>query len=155
MIVAGTGHRPNKLGGYSPQAYGRVLLVAGAALEHLQPTRVISGVALGWDTALALAAILRGVPLVAAVPFAGQEQLWPLESQRTYHWILERAAAVEVLSSAGYSRHKMQVRNMAMVDDCDCLAACWDGSAGGTLNCLEYAAAVGRPAWNYYPLLTP
>jgi len=154
VIIAGTGHRPKRLGGYSPAARGRLVHVAGIALDQLQATRTISGMALGWDTALALASLARGIPLVAMVPFAGQEELWPVESQRLFHWVLERAAAVELISGGSYSAYKMQIRNKAMVDACDTLAACWDGSPGGTANCIEYALLTNCSAVNYYPLLT-
>lgn len=154
MKVAATGHRPEKLGGYGPEAAARLQAVARFQLSMLAPRRVISGVALGWDTAVALAAIDLGIPLVCAVPFLGQELRWPLESQRVYRWILERADAVEVICSGGYSPQKMQLRNIAMVGDCDLLLACWDGSPGGTGNCIRYAESEGRPILNCYNDLT-
>lgn len=110
--------------------------------------------ALGWDTAVALAALDLGLPLVAAVPFSGQELRWALESQRLYHLILAQADAVEVICTPGFSPHKMQLRNMAMVGDCDFLLACWDGSPGGTANCVSYAESEGRPLYNCYNDLT-
>jgi uncharacterized phage-like protein YoqJ len=33
----------------------------------------------------------------------------------------------------------MQKRNEMMVDDCNLLLTLWDGSDGGTANCLGYA----------------
>lgn len=154
MRLAATGHRPDKLGGYSPEAATRLQAFARYQLSMLAPRRVISGVALGWDTAIALAALDLGLELVCAVPFVGQESRWPLESQRVYRSILARADAVEVICSGGYSSHKMQLRNMAMVGACDLLLACWDGSPGGTANCLSYAESVDCATWNCYNDLT-
>lgn len=155
MILAGTGHRPEKLGGYEPRARAELIRVAGFCLDHYKPRRVISGMALGFDQALALAALLRGIPLVACVPFAGQELRWPLESQQTYHAILAKADAVEVVCKPGYDAQKMQLRNIAMVEACTLLLACWDGTAGGTANCIRYAERgdVKRPIFNCYPYL--
>src|SRR3546814_15540871 len=99
--------------------------------------------ALGWDTAWALAALDLGVPLTAAVPFCGQEKSWPAESQRRFHSILERAAAVEIVCPGGFAAHKMQTRNEWMVDHADGVVALWDGSTGGTANC-EIGRASGR-----------
>lgn len=154
MRVSATGHRPDKLGGYSVEAAAFLQAFARFQLSMLQPTRVTSGVALGWDTAIALAALDLGLPLICAVPFAGQELRWSLESQRLYHSILERAQAVEVICSGGYSPIKMQLRNIAMVGDCDLILACWDGSPGGTANCVAFAEAEGRLVLNCYNDLT-
>lgn len=55
MILAVTGHRPNKLGGYSKQAYRKLVKIAEVNLKKLNPDKVISGMALGWDQALAQA----------------------------------------------------------------------------------------------------
>lgn len=55
MIVAGTGHRPNKLGGYGDDVFERLVALARTYLWHMEPWHVISGMALGWDQALAQA----------------------------------------------------------------------------------------------------
>lgn len=154
LILAATGHRPDKLGGYEPWAQRQVHEFARFLLSQWQPSRVVVGMALGWDTAVALGALDLGLPLIACVPFAGQELRWPLESQRIYGRILEQAAAVELVCSGGYAAHKMQLRNRAMVDQCDLLLACWDGSPGGTANCVEYARLAKCPTFNCYPDLT-
>jgi hypothetical protein len=67
LIVAGTGHRPDKLGGYSDDAFNLLVKIAKHWLEMNKPTRVISGMALGWDQALATAAVEVDIPFVAAV----------------------------------------------------------------------------------------
>lgn len=81
MTVAGTGHRPDKLGGYSKEAGDALFTVASDYLQKTQPSLVISGGALGWDTELALAAISLGIPLSVYIPFLGQDSVWPIESQ--------------------------------------------------------------------------
>ena len=71
MIVAATGHRPNKLAPlsicYSTRVLQRLIDLATAYLEKSNPDAVISGMALGWDTAIAIAAIKLNIPLTAAV----------------------------------------------------------------------------------------
>ena len=54
MIICGTGHRPNKLGGYTQAAQLKLYNVAVEVLEELKPTTVISGMAIGWDQAVLL-----------------------------------------------------------------------------------------------------
>lgn len=150
--LAGTGHRPDKLGGYSADVYDRVLDVAETAILSLSPSVVISGMALGWDTALAEAAYLLGVPYKAYVPFEGQESKWPTDSRILYRNLLKHARDIVYCSPPGYSAYKMQVRNARMVDDSDVVAALWDGSPGGTSNCIEYATAAGVKVVNYWDI---
>ena len=153
MIIAGTGHRPNKLGGYGAEVMSRLKRCAILELSRIEPTLVISGMALGWDQALAKAAIHLKIPFHAYVPFAGQELKWSIHSQREYDDLLEKAHSVIYCSPGGYSPHKMQIRNERMVDACDLLLALWDGSPGGTANCIRYAQEVGKNienCWHRY-----
>jgi uncharacterized phage-like protein YoqJ len=153
MIVAGTGHRPDHLGsgGYGGHVARCLQQLAVAELSALQPRAVITGMAVGWDQALARAAIELGLPFHAYVPFVGQERLWPAKTKEAYHALLTRAATVVICSPGGYSAYKMQVRNERMVDDCDTLLALWDGTAGGTANCVAYAKRVERRIENCWP----
>jgi uncharacterized phage-like protein YoqJ len=139
MILTATGHRPDKLGGYgNRRAFRNLLWLAGNAVERLQPEKVISGLAQGWDTAVAAAALTRGVPLVAAIPFKGQENRWPEVAKERYRLMLKMAAEIRIVSTGTYSPEKMQIRNEWMVDHADYLIALFDGSQGGTRNCLLY-----------------
>jgi uncharacterized phage-like protein YoqJ len=140
LIVAFTGHRPDKLGGYGPSPLQEwVRLRIRSKLETLRPSGVISGMALGVDTWAAEEAFLLGIPFVAAVPFKGQEARWPPESQARYRDLLARTFRTVYVSEPPYSVAKMQIRNQWMVDHCGKLIAVWDGSSGGTGNCVHYA----------------
>lgn len=147
MIVAATGHRPEKIGGYEWDAPQRVWVRKRIerALIDLNATRAISGMALGVDQDFAYVCIELAIPFTAAIPFVNQECRWPASSQRFYDWLLERADDVVVVSKGDYAAYKMQVRNEWMVDHCDVLLAVWDGSNGGTGNCVTYAM---RPSIN-------
>jgi uncharacterized phage-like protein YoqJ len=139
VIIAATGHRPGKLGGYSDRVYWRLVAVAEQYLHSHQPTEVISGMALGWDQAFAEAALQLGIPVCAAVPFDGQELRWPRRSRRHYEDLLTLASRIHVVSPGRYELWKMQARNRWMVDHTTRLAALWNGSSGGTANCIQYA----------------
>lgn len=52
---------------------------------------------------------------------------------------------VVYVTDAPYTRTCMQMRNQWMVDHCDALVAIWDGSSGGTENCVNYAKDQGVP----------
>ncbi len=151
MIIAGSGHRPGKLGGYSKKARDLLVKIAEDWLKvHPEVDTVISGMALGWDQALAIAAIKTGKKLTAAVPFSGQEKIWPKESQEIYRRILDQADEVLIISEGGYSPEKLQARNEWMVDHTDLILAMWDGSRSGTERCIKYAQAKNIPVVNLY-----
>ena len=161
MIISGTGHRPNKIvfdssvRPYSDEQFSLLVKLAEYSFQVFQPTKVISGMALGWDMALAQAAINQNLPLVAAVPFAGQEKQWPQSSQTQYHSILSKTSETVIVCEGGYEAWKMQVRNVWLVDHCDLLVALWDGSKGGTGNCIDYAKKKDKPIKNLWPVLQP
>lgn len=157
MIYAGTGHRPNKLGGYSAELDLALTKFARRQLIQTKPTGVISGMALGWDQALAVAAVQTGIGFVAAIPFHGQEKRWPAASQRAYERLLSAASMVyavcspEQVGDAGVS-WAMQERNCWMVDNSQGVIALWNGErSGGTYNCVQYAKAGKRQIVNVWP----
>ena len=150
MIICGTGHRPNKLGGYGVHIQTRLVALAEAALAHYQPEHVISGMALGWDQALAQAAVNLGIPFVAAIPFVGQESRWPDESQQHYHSLLKEAHSTITLDQGPYSARLMQERNEYMVNKATHVLALWSGTHGGTGNCVAYAQSVEKPIINLW-----
>jgi uncharacterized phage-like protein YoqJ len=149
-IVAGTGHRPNKLGGYNQSVNHRLVSLALEILTEIKPDHVISGMAQGWDQALARAATELGIPWTAAVPFFGQESAWPKAAQRRYFDLLNSAADTVIVCQGGYSPEKMQRRNEWMVDRADKVLALWDGSRGGTGNCILYAERKRTPIINVW-----
>lgn len=156
MIVAFTGHRPEKLGGYGPSAIQEdVRRRIRAALAHLKPAHAISGMALGVDQWAAEECDAVGIPWTAAVPFIGQESRWTREAQRHYRDLLGWATRTVIVSPGGYQREKMQIRNRWMVNNCDVLIAVWDGSDGGTANCYRYAKSVGRRVARIDPRSAP
>jgi uncharacterized phage-like protein YoqJ len=146
MIVAFTGHRPQKLGGFKlPNAtYLYVCKQIDQKLQELKPEKIITGMALGVDQWAANIAYQLKIPFMAAIPFVGQELAWPEQSQKIYRALLKLAESQHIVCEGGYSAHKMQIRNEFMVDRCDKLIAIWDGSSGGTGNCVEYAKSKNR-----------
>lgn len=159
MKICGTGHRPKSLGpdGYSKETFNQMVEVAGAWLDdHPEVTEVISGMALGWDQALAVAALNRLLPVHAYIPFPGQADKWPLESQYFYQDLLRQCSSIKMISFGGYSAKAMQDRNEAMVDDSAEVLALWSGEPGGTANAVTYAEnclKVVHNVWDHFCLL--
>lgn len=153
IIVVCTGHRPPRLGlDYSAES-NRILTdfaehELGSVLLAHYVTEVVSGMAQGWDQAVAHAAFRLGIPLVAAVPFDSQEAKWPEEAKRRYYALLAKASLVHVVSPGGYAAKKFIVRDHWMVDRAvstgGLLMSLWDGkSEGGTWHTVNYAQQQG------------
>jgi uncharacterized phage-like protein YoqJ len=153
MIVAFTGHRPAKLGGFKlpNDTYIKVCREIDKALKELKPEKVITGMALGVDQWAAMIAYKLGIPFLAAIPFENQESKWPEKSQKTYRILRKLATEEAIVSEGSYSVDKMQTRNVWMVDNCNHLIAVWDGSAGGTSNCVKYAESIGKSIYYINP----
>jgi uncharacterized phage-like protein YoqJ len=147
MKIAVTGHRPDKLGNeYDMKGpiSKKIYQALDETIQTLKPKQIISGMALGVDMIFANLAINRGIPFIAAIPFEGQESKWPEGSQRVYRKILSYAKQTVIVCPGGYAAWKMQKRNEWMVDRADLVIAVWDGSEGGTHNCVNYAIDKGK-----------
>lgn len=156
MKIAITGHRPNKLGNdydlISPliqrikeeimlQLYPYVSKSAGVS----NGLTLITGMALGIDTLFAKIAIENNIPFIAAIPCGGHMNKWPQKSQDIYMNITRNdLCTVNYVSREAYTNFCMQHRNEWMVDNCDLLIAVWDGTPGGTANCVKYAQEKGK-----------
>lgn len=131
---------------------GRLIALARSYLMDTRPVEVISGMAIGWDQAVTQAALELEIPVIAAIPFTGQELRWPSESQIKYRHLVDRARERHVISdglnvSAGEA---FQKRNEWMVDRCGLLVALWNGQPSGTGNCIKYALKQNRPMINLW-----
>ncbi len=147
MIITFTGHRAQALGGFiTPNPiYNYVKSELVRILTELKPELTYCGMAQGYDSWAAEVCIDLGIPFIAAVPFAGQESIWPPKAQDKYNELLQQAKDVVIVSSGAYSASKMQIRNCYMVDRADKIVACWNGlNSGGTFNCLTYAKKLNK-----------
>lgn len=167
--VAFTGHRPNKIGGYDAASPLRIK-VRAAIKDALQRAIakfsdkeivVISGGALGVDTDAASVAKELGLRFMVAAPCRNQDSKWPSESKKRYSNMCRAAdpALAKTLAMNGetveggvvyihdglYNGRCMQDRNVWMVDHADAVVAIWDGSSGGTANCVGYARNQRKP----------
>ncbi len=159
ISLTATGHRPEKLSvgkknGYSNTARAILQDLARDSIKLLQSQyeirEIISGMALGWDTAVALAALELQIPLICAIPCYTQPKNWPSHSVAFWAAIRQKATEVHYISQS-YTPTCMQQRNEWMVDRADKVLALWNGSEGGTKNCIRYAGKVGKQHRNVWP----
>lgn len=162
MIVAVTGHRPSKLGwGYNLQneKYKYLYWVLKTYIESFNATHCISGMALGVDTIFSFASIRyrdenpkKNIIVECAIPCANQESQWSDYDKKIYHYLLDHSDKITMVSDKPYEPRLMMLRNQYMVDKCDRLLAVWDGSKGGTGNCIKYAMAKNKEIFRINPI---
>ncbi len=140
--VCFTGHRPEKLN-MSERKIKKLLRPVIAKSIEEGYTTYITGMARGFDL-LAADIVLEAkkrrsdIHLICALPIENFEKIWSPAEQRHYRAILSKADYIKVVSEH-YSRSCFQVRNMYMVDRAARVICAYNGSAGGTLNTINYA----------------
>ncbi len=143
MVIAATGHRPDKLGhdyDLTGPLCNAIRKRMQDVIDQYEPDAIISGMALGIDTMWAELALENGIELHAYIPCWNQDKMWPQKSRDRYQKILAHPLCKKFIIHAGeYNNFCMNNRNIAMVDNCRILVAVWDGTKGGTANCVLYA----------------
>ena len=147
MIIGVTGHRD---AGQKPgelEQFAR-LFVARAIREGV--SEIITGMALGWDLAVAEAADWAGVPFLAAIPFPTQAARWSDEDQRRYYAACELTSRTIIVSSVPGTAAYLK-RDRWIVDHCAELWALDSGRRSGSHTTVLYAEGIGRkvvPLWS-------
>lgn len=156
-VVAGTGHRPPRLGlGYNNKSRRYLVDFVRPRLAALKPTLIVSGGAQGFDQALGWAAIELGLPLLVAVPFEGQESKWPTDAQHIYRDLLRRAEHVVTICDGPYHPKKFHERDHFMVECADIVCALFDGArSGGTWETVSYAQSRIIQVLNWWEEYSP
>ena len=138
MILAVTGHRPERLKGQEQ------LLKKWAVeqLTRLQPSAIYDGMAQGTDQIVATAAKELNIPIICCYPFP-KKYYHPIEQ-----WIMENNQVIFV--SPQYSKQVYVIRDNFMVDHADKLLCVWDGrGGGGTFLTRNYALKQGKEIIDY------
>lgn len=156
-----TGHRPNKLmGGYDYYANEPIkdyMITTLRNFIELNPSvtelECYSGMALGIDMLFADAVLTLQqefpdlIKLHCAIPFENQTGNWVSESDiEMYNLIKDFADEVTTLEGIVTKDFylPLQKRNEFMVDNSDFVLAFWNGTKGGTGNCVKYAEKKGK-----------
>ena len=139
--IAVTGHRPDKLGGYSNTDAHRAIRRHMRDFLGQAPDGelvLLSGGALGIDQFWIEVGLYLDLPIQVVMPFKGYDSRWPAFSQKIYKELLDKCWKIEYLFNE-YKPDAYQLRNQYLVDNSDVLVAYWNGSSGGTANCIDYA----------------
>jgi len=157
-----TGHRPDKLYGYDYRIEGnRLLLLKLKEIIEMYINRrgintFISGMALGIDiwSAQIILALKKKYPhikLVCAIPCDEQWSRWKQKDIDIWHDVVEKADYVHYVSEDKYTVWCMNARNKWMVDNSNYTIAVWDGTKGGTFDCVKYAIKRDRSILHLNP----
>lgn len=164
MKICFTGHRPEKLGGYDWNSDKNISImlklhktIEKQILEHPnEEITFICGGALGIDQmAFHICNILKkkhpNIKIELAIPFLRQASKWFRDDDINRYKQHKKDADIityvdevegytfDRVEVGQYHVAKMQIRNRYMVDNSDLVIAVWDGTKGGTKNCVDYA----------------
>jgi uncharacterized phage-like protein YoqJ len=148
-----TGHRPNKLNGYNAKDNKKLLWgihnEVVNLIENRGVTTFINGLALGVDMWSAKIVIklkekYPHIKLISAIPCRNHPNRWPQASKNEWQYICDNSDEVVLVSDEEYQPYLMQVRNEWMCDKSDLVIAVWDGTPGGTGNCVKYAESKNK-----------
>lgn len=147
-VYCATGHRPPSFGGYSKEVERDLYDFAVDWLRDEDVTVsadgdrmvMITGMALGWDRAVAEACVSLGIPFIAAVPGPDYGSVWRPHQIERHAELLEQAESVTVVCPY-LDRVAMNKRNEWMVDRVDGgrVLALWNGGPSGTGKAVVYA----------------
>lgn len=156
-FIAGTGTRQIQL--LPNDEKDEVVAAIRAYLESFldEEPIVISGMAEGFDSALAHTAVMMEIPFIACVPnrgygryYWGQKSLTRRNREDAFNALLSKAIQVEYtnevlgVSDLYYNGIHMNFhRNHRMVDLADEVVA-WGIQSRGTSECVAYARRVGK-----------
>lgn len=156
-IIGVTGHR--KLS-HSNKEVRRVLDRSLTFLRQEKGyNKVITGMALGFDTLVAQVCIDIGMPYIAALAFESQSEKWNTNDTDWYKHLLNKAEYVKRVSTGNWENWKYLKRDTWIVENSDMLMAYikneQDLKSSGTGFTVNEAIRLGKPWRNIYPLCTP
>lgn len=172
FVINVTGHRPDKLGhvwsafsdknDYILKAFKYFLwkIIECKAKQGIKHFVLISGMALGIDSIFVRACKAcqnyyqtKGitVKIVGAIPCLRQYAYWKPTSKTEYKKLLGYCDSGKLINLK-YSAKGMQLRNIWMVEQADMTVTYWNGTDGGTKNCLASAVHKGNPIVNVYDI---
>ncbi len=123
MIYGITGVKPDKLvigdlNGYDRRVYKRLVALAARYFDNIRPSKVISGMGLGWEQACVEACIGSGIKYDVIIASLGQDNKWNREYQAKYYEMLGKAHDIKVMSK-WYNDSCYNSRNMTIVENSD------------------------------------
>lgn len=123
-------------------------------------SKVITGMALGFDTLVAETCVDIGIPFIAYLPFENQHEKWGVAQRSRFDLLLKKAEDVHVISRGPWENWKYLERDRVIVENCDLLLAYFneekyrDKTGSGTGFTIAKAESEGVPWRNVFNLIT-
>lgn len=125
MNVTGVAHSPKRLQERSLLPSNELVYLASKALKVYGASHLITSLDLGWEQALAKAAVELNIPFVVSLPYPGRDSYWERENRILYYELLSRAAEVYQIHDT-YQASSMQECRFWQTDQSDLILALWD-----------------------------
>ncbi len=162
--ISGTGHRIHKFAKTDTEAFGIHVQLVDIASEYFKSFKegsfdVNTGMALGWDLAIARAAYESKVPYNTIIPFHGQHHIWGKAWRNEYQFLMNEATSLMVAdqllvpnkSPKGLIVKALYDRNKMLMDLATRVVALYDGAKkGGTYGAICYANTLKLPVDNVW-----
>ena len=161
-LVAGVAPRPESLtyqgkaiytvanGEWFEQLHRNLTRLAAAALRRHRAAGVMSGLTLGWETALAEAALDLRLPLTVILGFKGVQSNWSLEHRQRFGRLLGKADQTAILFGGGYEPWKLRKSRERVVSRSDLLLTLWDGEDLQVREAITFARTRGLQIVNLW-----
>jgi hypothetical protein len=150
MLVTGIAPTPERLNERRDVPSGELVYLAKKALEQYQATRVLTSLDLGWEQALAKAAIELEIPFTVAIPFPGRDENWDRDARQSYLDLLSQADEVYRLCDHYTETAELEAR-FWQIDQADLTLALWDFDFQSDIfRAVEYAVKHDRELINLW-----
>ncbi|MDP1818287.1 MAG: RNase H family protein [Acidimicrobiales bacterium] len=149
-LVLVSGHRPERLGGYgdtvtATAVRAKVGETLAAMVEVDGPLTVVTGLRLGAEQLGAEAAIDRGLPFVAVLPFPDPDAPWPAAARQRFAELCAAATAVVTLEPRSPATKQLAGaavgrRDAWLAEQVDAAVVVWDhddDAVGRSVRSLE------------------
>lgn len=148
-ILGVTGHRDIS---HSPEL---IKVYLREVFKKTKPSRVLTGMAQGFDQIVAQVCVEMNIDFVAVLPFKGMEKRWGQEAQKTYKNLLKLSKEIHFVDEGGFQKWKYLRRDEWIADNCDELISYLDDRGSGgtyyTVNFFENQS--GKKAYNLFDII--
>jgi hypothetical protein len=150
MIITGIAHTPARLHERTYLPSNELVYLASKALREYNATSLITSLSLGWDQALAKAALELKIPFSVAIPYPGRDRVLKRDAQVIYYDLLAHSTDVHQVSE-DYCDSAMLEAHIWRVEHSDYVLALWDYEfTGDCFRVIDFALKSDKPVANLW-----
>lgn len=123
---------------------------------QLNPTYVITGMAVGFDQIVAEVCREMKIKYIAALPFKEPEKIWAPKHKKRFWNLLRSATIIKYINDGGFEKWKYLKRDEWIADKSDQLVSYLDGrKSGGTFHTVQYFQSTKKsPIINIFDIIS-